>query len=186
MHLGEDPWTSQVWRKKQDNSPKVNKDPGGLSYISDLCHLHTMFLFTQDTCTPLRVCVSAWFLMYCAHPLPQPLHSSLGVYFCLVSDLLLSSSLERMPIPFLSGCVSLPCFWAKKNFFVCSPQSCAMSLIINFVPAFTVFTSLKHSCFQTRARAKITLLLASSSWWTGGYDSCFASRLPRFNSWTGN
>ena len=38
------------------------------------------------------------------------LHASLGVYLRLVSDLLGSSSLERMPIPFLSERVSLPCF----------------------------------------------------------------------------
>ena len=39
MHLGEDPWTSQVWRKKHDDWPKVNEHLEGLSYINDLRHL---------------------------------------------------------------------------------------------------------------------------------------------------
>ena len=168
MHLGEVPWTSQVWRKKQDNWPKVNKDPGGLSYAGDLCHLHNMLLLTQDTCTPL------------------------SVFLCLVSDVLWSSSSTTPAL--LSGCVFMPGFWPtalllirenaytlplwvcisalllswKNCFLVYAPKSCAVSLIINFVLAFTFFTSLKHSCFQTRARAKTTLLLAFSSWWPSG------------------
>ena len=33
-----------------------------------------------------------------------------------------------------------------------------MSLTINFVPVTTVFSSLKHSCFQIGARARATML----------------------------
>ena len=85
-HLGKCPWTSQACRKKQDNWPKVNKDQEGLSSITDLHYLLTALLLTQDACTPLLLCL------------------------CLVSDLLHSSSLESVPIPFLYGCISLPCF----------------------------------------------------------------------------
>ena len=38
-HAWEGPRIGQVWEKKRDNWPKVNKDPEGLSYISDLNHL---------------------------------------------------------------------------------------------------------------------------------------------------
>ena len=38
MHrqMGEDPRTGQLWEKKQDNWPKVNKDPEELPCINDL------------------------------------------------------------------------------------------------------------------------------------------------------
>ena len=76
------------WRKKQDNRPKVNKTPEERSYMCDLRHLLNALLLSQDN---------------------PP--SSQGVYLCLVSDVLPSSSLEMMPTPFLSGGVSLPSFW---------------------------------------------------------------------------
>ena len=57
MHFGEDPKTSQMWRKKQDNWPRINQDLEGLSYISDLHHLHIAFLLIQDTRTTLWVCL---------------------------------------------------------------------------------------------------------------------------------
>ena len=44
--------------KRNDNWPKVHKDPEGLSYIRDLNHLFTTFPI-QDTCCPLQVCISA-------------------------------------------------------------------------------------------------------------------------------
>ena len=43
------------WGKKQDNWPKVNKDPDGLSCISDLHHLLIVFHLIQDAHTPLWV-----------------------------------------------------------------------------------------------------------------------------------
>ena len=59
-YLREGPRTSEVWRKKQDNWPNINKDLERLSYISDLKHLSTALLLTQVTCTPLWVCISAF------------------------------------------------------------------------------------------------------------------------------
>ena len=55
--------TSQAWRKKQDNWPRVNKDPEGLDYIK-------------------------WFEspLYCTLHSGCP-HSSPSVCFCLASDL---------------------------------------------------------------------------------------------------
>ena len=35
-HVGEGPRSGQVWKKKPDNCPKVNKDPEGLPYINYL------------------------------------------------------------------------------------------------------------------------------------------------------
>ena len=61
-HLWEGAWISQVWRKKQDNWPKVNKDLEGLSHISDL--------------NTSRLCSSS-----------LTLHSSAGVYLCPPSEL---------------------------------------------------------------------------------------------------
>ena len=87
-HVGEHPRTSQVWTKKQGNWPNVNKDREGLSYRRELNHLFTTLL-VQDACTAPWMCIS------------------------VASDLLRSSSLERIPIPFLSGYVFLPCFWLK-------------------------------------------------------------------------
>ena len=116
MHLGEDPWNSQVWRKQHDDWPRVNKQLEGLSYINDSHHLWTELPLTQD-----------------AHTL-------------------------------ISGCVSLPRSELDNLFPVCAPIACAVPLI-NRVPIFTVFASLKHSCFQRVARARATLLLACSPWW---------------------
>ena len=65
-------------------------------------------------------------------------HSSLGVYLCHALS------------------------WINCFLF---PIACAVPLIINRVPIFTVFASLKHSCFQRVARARATLLLACSPWW---------------------
>ena len=59
--MGEDTSTGQLWEKKQDNWPKVNKDPEEPPYINDLT--------------------------------ASLLHPSF-----------------RMPTPFLSMCVFLPCF----------------------------------------------------------------------------
>ena len=39
MNAGEGPRTGQIWKKTQDNWPKVNQHPEGLSYISDLNYL---------------------------------------------------------------------------------------------------------------------------------------------------
>ena len=58
-HLWEGAWISQVWRKKQDNWPKVNKDLEGLSHISDL---NTSRLCSSSLRTPLQVCISALLL----------------------------------------------------------------------------------------------------------------------------
>ena len=46
------------------------------------------------------------------------------MYLYLASDLLCSSSSERIPIPFLSGYVFLPCFWLKLFLCVLSHTSC--------------------------------------------------------------
>ena len=58
-HLGEGLWISHMWRRKQDNWSNVNKDPEGLTYKTDVNHLVTVLLLTQDVHTPSRVCVSA-------------------------------------------------------------------------------------------------------------------------------
>ena len=60
-----------------------------------------------------------------------------------------------------------------------------VSLIINFVPVFTVFASLKNAFFNG-ARARENLLLASSLDDLVGRISGFPSGLPRFNYWAGN
>ena len=66
----------------------------------------------------------------------------------LTASLLCSSSLAGMPIPFLSGCASLPCFCINKLFFyVLSHLLCALSLIINLVSAFTVSASMIDAFF---------------------------------------
>ena len=46
-----------------------------------------------------------------------------------------------------SGCALQLCLWLNK-LFVCSPTCCTMTLIINFIPVFTVFASLKYFYFQ--------------------------------------
>ena len=64
MHVGEGPRAGQVWQKKPDNWPKVNKDPEGLSYGSDSNHLVTeLLLIREDAHTlSLWVCISALLL----------------------------------------------------------------------------------------------------------------------------
>ena len=97
---------------------------------------------------------------YCAPPHSGYPHSSPGVCLCLVSDLLFFS-LESIFIPFLSKCVFLLCSVLNKHCFsVCFPIHFAVSLI-NFLPVFTVFTSLKHSYFQKEEKARVSLVLAS-------------------------
>ena len=59
----------------------------------------------------------------------------------------LHPSLGRPPTPFLSGCASLPCF-CLTSFSLCSPTCCAISLMINFIPAFTVCTSVTNAFFH--------------------------------------
>ena len=46
-HVGVSLRTGQVWKKKQDNWPKVNKDLEELPYISDLNHLFTVLLLIR-------------------------------------------------------------------------------------------------------------------------------------------
>ena len=70
--------------KKEDNWPRVNNDLEGLSY---------MISFTSILHSSLRM---------------PTLLSGYGL--CLVSDVLRSPSLEKMPMPLFSLCVSLPCF----------------------------------------------------------------------------
>ena len=66
----------------------------------------------------------------------------------LTTSSLCSSSLVGMPIPFLSGCASLPCFCINKLFFyMLSHLLCALSLIINFVSAFIVSASMIDAFF---------------------------------------
>ena len=88
----------QVWRKKQDNWPKVNKKLEGLSYLTALSHFLTALLLIQYT-----------------YP-----HSSSGVYFCLASNLLCSSSLGRPPIPFLSVSFCPASILNKQTFCLCA------------------------------------------------------------------
>ena len=57
-HLGEGSRNSHCVKNRQDNWPNVNKDPEGLSCISDLNHLSTECVI-QDAGTPLWVCISA-------------------------------------------------------------------------------------------------------------------------------
>ena len=70
---------------------------------------------------------------------------------------------------------------------MCSPTCCcAMSPIINFVPAFTVSASVINAFFTEGKDAGKKQFLASSACWSGGLDSQFSSWLPRFNSWAEN
>ena len=50
-----------MWKKKLYNWPKVNKDPEGLSWMTDLNHVLTVLLI-QDTRILLWECISALFL----------------------------------------------------------------------------------------------------------------------------
>ena len=87
----------------------------------------------------------------------------------LTASLLPSSSLGGMPTPFLFGCVFLPCS-CLNCFSVCSPTCCgAVSLIINFVPAFTVLVSMRNEFLsggksQGKFASNIYCLLI---WWLG-------------------
>ena len=60
-HVGEDPRAGQVWKKKPDNGPKVNKDLEELPYINDFTTslLHSSSLGGDIHTLALRVCVSA-------------------------------------------------------------------------------------------------------------------------------
>ena len=94
-------WTSQVWRKKKDNWPKVNEDLEGLSCIGDLRHLLTVCLLTQDSHIPpqLDLCLAS-----------NINHFSVGSPICQFSSVtelvflppLLNISAFVRPIPFLS------------------------------------------------------------------------------------
>ena len=75
---------------EKENKIKVNKVPDGLSYISDFNLFLTALLLIQNAHTPLWGCISAWLLPHSAR-----------------------SSLEKMSVPFVSGCVFLPCFCLK-------------------------------------------------------------------------
>ena len=74
IHLGqkcacrseEPPRSGQVWKIKQVNWPKEDKDPEELSYTSNLSHLSGTLLIQGDTCT---------------------LSSPLGAYYCFTSAL---------------------------------------------------------------------------------------------------
>ena len=65
--VGEGPRAGQVWKKKPDNWPKVDKDQEEVSYVSDLNHLFpALLLIRKDgyTLSPW-VCISALLLTYC-------------------------------------------------------------------------------------------------------------------------
>ena len=84
----------------------------------------------------------------------------------LTASLLPSSPLGGRPDPCSPG-VHLSLASVLTNCFsVCSPACCAVSLIINFEPVFTVFASLRNA-FSLGARAKENLPLASSPCWSG-------------------
>ena len=63
--VGESTTTRQVWKKKQDNWPKVNEHLEGLSYMRDLNHLFTSFLLIREAAHTLSfwVCISACFCL---------------------------------------------------------------------------------------------------------------------------
>ena len=61
--MGEGPGSGQVWKTKQDNWPKEDKDLEELSHISDLNHLSGTLLIQGDTHT----------------------HASLSLYYCFTS-----------------------------------------------------------------------------------------------------
>ena len=69
----------------------------------------------------------------------------------LTAPSLRSSSLRGTPTPSLSGCASLPGFGLNRanHFCVCAPHicCCALSLTINFVPAFIVSASVITAFF---------------------------------------
>ena len=57
--MGEGPGSGQVWKLKQNNWPKEDKDLEELSHLNDLSHLSGAILFQTDahTPTPPLVCV---------------------------------------------------------------------------------------------------------------------------------
>lgn len=75
-----------------------------------------------------------------------------------IDRLFTRSSLGRARRPFLSGCAPLPRF-CLNSFSLCSPTCCAISLMINFIPAFTVAASVTNAF---SLRAKIPGKIASS------------------------
>ena len=77
-HVGEGPRAREVWKKKPDNWPKVNKSPEELPYINDLTTSLAVLLVREITHTlPLWVHISA--------PLPPYLNK---LTLCVHSDLL--------------------------------------------------------------------------------------------------
>lgn len=126
--------------------------------------------------------------------------TSVRAYFCLVSDLLLLltqdapqlhsgcvslpagtaslwptalSSLERCLHTFFLECVFLLCLsWYTHCFFSAFPYIYTAVSLINFVSVFTVFVSLKQSCFQTR-KSQATLF--------GLQPQGLAARIPGFH-----
>ena len=96
--FGEGLRTNQVWKKKQDNWPNVNKDLEGRSYVSDLNHLFTM-LPIQDAHTP-GLCISALFL------------SSANKLFLYVLSprVMLSLTINLVPIFTVFASLKYPCF----------------------------------------------------------------------------
>ena len=107
-----------------------------------------------------------WFKLrlYCTPP-PWgrcPNLSSPGVYFYLAS--VLNKHIASL-------CV-LPHVVSASNNKLCT--------------CFYRFWLLETFLLSKESRARVTLLLASSAWWTNGWDSWFSSRLPRFNSWAEN
>ena len=96
----------------------------------------------------------------------------------LISSLWNSSSLGKTPTPFPSRWV-FPFFFCLNKLFLCFPTCCTMYLVIKFLPG---FVSLKQSCFQTRARARVTLHLAISPWWSRaripGFPPDYTSSIP--------
>ena len=85
--LRKGPRPSQLWRKKQNNWPNINKDVEELSYISDL---NTFLLYPSSLRKPtfLLRCLFLpcfWLTTFLLHQdTPQ---SSMGVHFCLASVL---------------------------------------------------------------------------------------------------
>ena len=70
-------------------------------------------------------------------------HSSLVMFLCI----------QDACIPHWVCVSALLVSWIN-SLSVYSPIHCPVPLIINFVPVFTVFTSLRHSCFQMEERAR--------------------------------
>ena len=77
-----------------------------------------------------------------------------------------SSSRGRLPTRLLSVCASLPCFCL--NSFSMWPPTCIVSLVVNFLPAFTVSASVINEVFTGGKDPGEKQLLASSRGWLGG------------------